>query len=102
MALQKEIELYNGITLTSAYILITDVTIDYHNSIATIIVNIYKDSTAYGNGRPEVVTNTHQCSGTSFTTYFSESVLSVVDITPLVKAYEWLLTLALYSDAIPV
>lgn len=102
MALQKAIDLFTGISLSAAYIIITDVSIDYSNSTTTVIVNIYKDSTAYSSDLPEVITNTHLCSGTSFTTYFAESVLSLVGNTPLTKAYEWLLTLTLYSGATSV
>ncbi len=102
MALQKSIDLYTGIALSAAYIVITDINIDYVNNFATVIVNIYKDSTAYSNGLPEVITNTHICSGSSFSTYFSESVLNATGNTALTKGYEWLLTLSLYSGATSV
>lgn len=99
MPLQKQIDLQNGVSLTSGYIYITSVLIDYVNSVATINVNIYKDSAAKTAGKPEVFSNTHMCTGTSFTTYFAESVLATVDNTTLTQAYIWLLTLTLYSDA---
>lgn len=102
MALQKQISLYNGVTLTSAYIVISSITVDYVNSTANINVDIYYDSTAYTDAKPEVISYSHLCSGTSFTTYFAESVLATVDNTTLTKAYEYLLSLTLYSGATTV
>ena len=64
-----------------------------------LAVNIYKDSTAYSNGSPEVESLSHTCSGTDFTTYFAETVLDDVGETLLTKSYDWLLTLPMYTGA---
>lgn len=102
MALQKQIDLQSAVSLTAGYVLISTVSIDYLNSVAIITVNIYKDAAAYTAGKPEVLSNTHQCTGSSFTTYFAESVLATVNKTTLTQAYVYLLTLTLYSGATEV
>lgn len=102
MPLQKAINLDNGIQLSAAYMIITKLEIKYASSEVNLVVSIFKDSSAYSANKPEVLNYNHQCSGTDFTTYFAESVLALVNNTPLTKGYEWLLTLPLYDGAIVV
>lgn len=97
MPIQKAINLDNGIQLSTAYIIINRLEFNYPNSQVTIVVGIYKDSAAYAAGKPEVLSYNHNCTGSSFTTYFAESVLDDADKTPLTQGYQWLLTLPIYS-----
>ena len=97
MPIQKSINLDNGIQLSTAYIVINRLEFNYPNLQVTILVGIYKDSTAYTTGKPEVLSYNHRCTDGDFTTYFAESVLDDADKTPLIQGYQWLLTLPLYS-----
>jgi len=103
MALQATISFENGITLQDAYVIIEKITINYTNpTIASIIVLIYKDSTAYNDGKTEVISITHQCTGDNFTTYFSESVLDEAFKNPLTQGYSFLQSLPFYGGAVIV
>ncbi len=104
MALQKLLTLDTEIELTLAYIVVTGVYISYFatDSYAQVEVAIYKDATAYGNESPEVMTSTHKCIEGDFTAYFDENMLSDIDVSPLIQAYAWLLTLPMYSGATEV
>ena len=100
MAIQGSITFGNGITLASAYLVVNEVYISYklNDNYVNVNVLIYKDSTAYTSGKPEVLALTHKCSDGDFTTYFDESVLTVAGNTSLTQAYDWLKTLSQYSS----
>ncbi len=102
MPLQHSITFDNEISLATAYIVISSITINYLQAKVTINVNIYKNSTAHSNGSPELVNYTHFCEGSNFITYFAESVLDDVNETLLTKAYDYLLSLPFYSGATEV
>lgn len=101
MALQATISFENGITLQEAYVIIEKITINYTNpTVASIVVLIYKDSTAYNDGKTEVITLTHSCAGDDYTTYFAESVLDEAFKNPLTQGYAYLQTLPFYGGAV--
>jgi len=102
MPLQKSITLDSGIVITAAYIIINKLEFNYPNSTVTILVGIYKDSAAHAADKPEVLSYSHYCSGNDFTTYFAESILALVNNTPLTRGYTWLLTLPIYDGATEV
>ena len=100
MALQGEIILDNGIVLSSGYLLVIHVDMNYivNDNNANIRVLIYKDSSAYSSGKPEVIELEHTVNSSDFDTYFSETVLKQVNKTNLTQAYVWLKTLSQYSS----
>lgn len=98
MALQGSLTLDNGIFLSSAYLIITSICSNFLNGdhYVTVNLSIYKDSSAYSAGYPEVTVITHKCIS-DFDTYFAESVLNQAGNTTLTQAYVWLITLPSYS-----
>ena len=104
MALQKDIDLDNGINLPDAYIKIYSINFSYSSPDSVLVgVAIYKDEAAYNNKYSEVMSTEHYCrDGVEFNTYFSESVLNQLNYNPVSQAYKWLKTLEIYLGAIDV
>jgi len=103
MALQKSMTLDNGVVMNSAFMKISKIIFSLSDiNRVDITLDIYYDSTSYSNGKPEVTSIIHSCSGEDFDTYFGTTVLNQVNKNYLDQGYLWLLTLDLYSDAIQV
>ncbi len=105
MALQKQIELDNGVILENAYIKIA--TFYFYNpstdnSYVDLEVNIFKDQQARQDGKPEVSKFTHKCTDPNFTNYFSLPVLNGENKNMISQAYEWMKSMTLYSGAIDI
>lgn len=100
MALQGALTLDNGISLSNAYLIIPSIFCNLLDDDLFVVLNvsIYKDSSAYSNGNPEVSVMSHKCIGTDFNTYFSESVLDDAGKTLISQSYVYLLTLPAYSE----
>lgn len=105
MALQKLIELDNGIILSAAYIKISTFYFfnkANDNSYVTLEVNIFKNQQARSEGKPEVAKFTHRCNDPKFTEYFSLSVLNATDTNMISQGYEWMKSMSTYSGAIDI
>jgi hypothetical protein len=105
MALQKQITLDNGVTLTEAYIKIAS--FEFSNkasdvSYVRLEVNVFKDKTARDSGRPEVTKFVHKIGDPLFTEYFSLSILNQVDKNMISQAYSYLKTMSVYSGAMDI
>lgn len=105
MALQKQITLNNGVTLTEAYIKIS--LFEFSNkandvSCVRLEVNVFKDKSARDEGRPEVTKFVHKISNPTFTEYFSLSVLNQENVNMISQAYNYLKTIAVYSGALDI
>lgn len=100
MALQGSITFDNGITLSSGYLTVVGVCMDYgiNDNSAVISVMIHKDAAAFNAGNPEVIEYEHNVDDGDFNTYFSETVLKQLNKTCLTQAYVWLKTLPQYSS----
>jgi len=100
MALQMSLTLENGINLSDAYIRIAKMVFEYSDVYSVnVILNVYKNYTAYSAGMPEITQLVHKCSGSAFTTYFSQAYLNTLNKNHINSAYEWLLSLEPYFDA---
>jgi hypothetical protein len=105
MAIQCELSLSSGITLSAAYVIITDISLAYHLSDipkANITAVIYKDLQSRNDARTEITQFLHTVTGTDFNTYFSETVLKELDKSFMSQAYEYLKSLPTYQNAIDV
>jgi hypothetical protein len=103
MALQKSIDLMNGINLPEAYIKISS--IEYNNADTLSVrlsVDIFKDQDSRNSKKPEVVKYDYTISGDNFTTYFSLNVLSQDGKNILQQGYEYLKSIDFYKDAIDI
>lgn len=100
MALQGSITFDNGITLSSGYLTVVEVSMYYGigDNTAKISVMVHKDAAAFSAGNPEVIEYEHNVDDGDFTIYFSETVLKVLNKTSLTQAYVWLKTLPQYSS----
>ena len=100
MALQGSIVFDNGITLSSGYLTVVQVCMDYGvgDNTAKICVMVHKDAAAFNAGNPEVIEYEHDVSDGDFNTYFSETILKQLNKTSLTQAYVWLKTLPQYSS----
>ncbi len=103
MPLSYTITFDSGFTINSSYVVIKNINFKYQdiNSVE-IIIGIFVDAKAFSDGRPEVDQFKHICSGSDFNTYFSNTVLNTADKNPLDQAYQYLLSLPQYSEAILV
>lgn len=103
MALTMSLTLENGIVLDNAYLIINTMNFIYKTvSVVEIVLNVYKDQSAYSAGKPEVLQLRNKCSGSDFDTYFSQKYLNNENKNHVASAYEWLLTLDQYSGAAEV
>jgi hypothetical protein len=103
MAMQMELALDNGIILSEAYLIISKMVFVYSDTNSVEVhVSVYKDQTAFSNNKPEVLVFKHLCTGTTFDSYFSQTVMNVEDKNHLDNAYMWLLNLSEYSTAVEV
>jgi hypothetical protein len=103
MALQLALNLENGIALSEAYLTITRMNFVYSdvNSVE-VFLSVYKDKAAYDAGKPEVFNISHKCTGNLFDAYFSTATLNLEGKNHYDGAYEWLLSLEPYFDAVEV
>lgn len=100
MALTKEINLDNGVTMPNAYIKIASL----NNMIGVkmeIKVNLYMTQSHRNDGKPPVVQYTHTCTDEYFT-YFGYDVANADGINGVMLGYLWLKTLPFYVDATDV
>jgi hypothetical protein len=105
MAIQGQVILSNGIDMTSAYLIVSNM--DFNTTPNdTVSVNIhvliYKDKECKDAGKSEVVEFFHKCSGSTFVTYFDDSIFEVGGTNPRKQAYIYLKTLPTYSNFIDV
>lgn len=105
MALQKQINLNSGVSLTDAYIKISS--FEFSNkandvSYVRLEVNIFKDKSARDDGRPEVTKFVHKIDNPAFTEYFSLSILNQENVNMISQAYNYLKTMAVYSGALDI
>ena len=96
---------YGGLH-AEAYIRITQIKLDYAESVAVLTVCTYKDKAARDSNKEHFVL-IHQMvinsdTEPNFTDNFATSILDVVNSNPLQSAYIYLKTLAEYSSAIDV
>lgn len=100
MALQGHIELYNGVDMTSAYVIVSEVRMrksEGGTNHTDVFVAIYFNQTVKDAERPEVTTFIHRAIGTVYDTYFAETVLDDAGKTLFTQAYEYLKSLSQYS-----
>ena len=100
MAIQGHIELYNGVDMTSAYIVVSEIRIrksEGGTNHADIYTAVYFDESIKNTNKPEVTTFIHRASGTNYTTYFDDTVLDDAGKTPFSQAYEFLKSLSQYN-----
>lgn len=103
MALKLDMTLDNGINLPEAYLKISKIVFTYEDvNTAEIILSVYKDQESFNSGKSEVLHLTYRCSGAVFNTYFSEAVLNIENRNVLNGAYEWLLAMEQFFDAVEV
>jgi hypothetical protein len=103
MALQLALDLENGISLSEAYLIITRMNFMYSDMDSVeIYLSVYKDKDAYDAGKPEIFNQCHVCSGGLFEAYFSTAYLNMENKNHYDSAYEWLLSLEPYFDAVVV
>ena len=105
MALQSQVLLSSGISLDTAYIIITNICVYYRlNDIPKIdiVAVIYKDQQSRSDSRTEVGQYLHTATGSEFDTYFSETVLKEVGKSIMSQAYEYLKSLPTYQNVIDV
>jgi len=105
MALTKQITLNSGVTLPEAYIKISE--ISFFNSInlnsyILIRVCIFNSKADRDVKRPEVIQLSYKVTGDDFTQYFDLNVLKQLDKNIVSQGYEYLKTMAFYSDATDV
>ena len=104
MALTKSVTLNTGVELTNAYMKVSEVHLYNHasdSSYVIINVNIFKDQTARESGKPEVLKAQYKVYA-EFQVYFGLNVLSQEGKNSISQGYEYLKTLAFYSDATDV
>ncbi len=100
MALQKNIELDNGIILSEAYIVISS--INYVNNFhVSVKVNIFKNRQSRLDNKPEVIKFKYMCID-NFSTYFSYDILNEENVNIISKGYDYLKSLPFYSNAIDI
>lgn len=105
MALTKQITLNSGVTLTNAYIKISEMS--YVNSInlnshVLIKVCIFNSEADRNFKRPEVIQLNYKVTGNDFNQYFTLNVLKQLDKNIISQGYEFLKTISYYSDATDV
>ena len=100
MALSMSLKLDNGVELSQAYAKISQLVFNYKDSSSLVLeLCVFKDSTAYSDGLPEVIKFLYKCTGTTFDMYFSEPALSPDMATNLSNAYTWLKSMPQYTSA---
>jgi hypothetical protein len=101
MALQKEIMFDNGVEIPNAYIKVTRIVFEYFiPNTAIIEASIWRNLSTYTEGRPEIEKMEYVCTGTDYETYFDND--KFVDKDPRQLAYEYLLTMEFYSEALSI
>lgn len=102
MALEKNITLESGVNLPNAYIKVSEViyfNYPFRPSYVEIIATIYKDQISRDSGFVEVTKFTHRCTSPNFDSYFSLDVLNEANKNIIGQAYEWMITMDIYSGA---
>jgi hypothetical protein len=105
MAIQAQIILDNGITLSEAYVVITEVDLLHlpsDSSTASIQVIVYKDVTTRNESKPEVISFKHYVTYDEFFVYFTHDILDEEGKNPFSQAYEYIKTLTMYDNATDV
>ena len=100
MALEGHITLYNGVDMTSAYIIVSEVRIrkiEGGTNQSDVFVAVYFNQTIKEENKPEVTTFIHRATGTTYDTYFDETVLDDAGKTIFSQAYVYLKSLNQYS-----
>ena len=91
MFIERAIYFNNGVYLPQAYVKINSLTFSYISPLSiAIVVSIYKDKSAYETSKPEVEARYYRCEGEAYNTYFSETTLIGIGVTPETQAYLWL------------
>ena len=105
MALQGHIELYNGVDMTSAYVIVSEVRIrkiEGGTNQSDVFVAVYFNQNAKTTFKPEVTTFIHRATGTTYDTYFADSVLDDAGKTIFSQAYEYLKSITQYNGFLDI
>ena len=100
MALEGHIQLYNGIDMTSAYVVVAEVCIkkvEGSGNAAEVYVAVYFNEAIKTAGKSEVVHFNHRAIGALFDTYFADAVVNQTGKNHFSQSYEYLKSLSQYS-----
>ena len=86
-----------GVTHSDAYLMIDEITLKQDN--VTVLYSVYHNTTARSKSTPAnqkiaVISNWLTIDGSTFTTWFAETVLDDANKTPAKQAYTYLKTLS--------